>query len=80
MSLTPDKHAHLTKPACLLILLLDFKGRRSIENEALENEKHSTENPKGRKQSTLSRERRRIQTRKQCTHNSKVETKCPICH
>ena len=47
MTLTAGKHAHLTKPARLFILLSEVYGKGSIENEALENEEHSTKHPKG---------------------------------
>ena len=47
MTLTVGKHAHLTKPARLFFLLSEVHGKGSIENEALENEEHSTKHPKG---------------------------------
>ena len=47
MTLTAGKHAHLTKPARLFFLLSEVHGKRSIENETLENEEHSTKHPKG---------------------------------
>ena len=47
MTLTAGKHAHLTKPARLFILLPEVYGKGSIEYEALENEEHSTKHPRG---------------------------------
>ena len=73
MSLTAGKHAHLTKTACLFIMLFELYGRESIENK-----QHSTEHPEGRERTKHPKSKTKLNSKSKTKH-PKSKTKPPIC-